>query len=134
MAERTPGKWRKEGLTIRVRNKGIIASFPIPQKGGVFECDANAEFFWRAINSHDALVKALEDVSRFEKTDGRRHSKACRIMIDGTCNRPNECEQIDAALKLAKEEIHGWAIAQSGTLGGGAECLRGRIYADVEGA
>jgi hypothetical protein len=58
----TPTPWSQEGLSIFVAGKVIIATCPTPQKTGVFDCSANAEFIVRAVNSHDALLSALKQI------------------------------------------------------------------------
>lgn len=47
------------------------------------------------------LRDALLAGSRFEKTDGKWHHRACRIMLDGACNGPSICPLIDTALAEA---------------------------------
>ncbi len=55
MADFTPGPWQKDGRTIKTE-RGIIAYCPVPQSGGVFDCQQNA----RLIAAAPDLLAALE--------------------------------------------------------------------------
>lgn len=52
----TDGLWVLDGLTVRVRGRGVIASIPTPQNGGVLECVVNC----RLIAAAPELLTALE--------------------------------------------------------------------------
>jgi hypothetical protein len=57
-----PQTWERKGFQIACQ-RGVIAEVPLPQQGGVFDCDANAEFILRACQSHEALLAALKELS-----------------------------------------------------------------------
>ena len=65
-AQFTSERWVKEGLTVSVRGRGIIANVPTPQNGGVVNCSANA----RLIGAAPELYEAL-DAANASMGDGR---------------------------------------------------------------
>lgn len=53
----TPGPWEQDGNAVHT-SRGTIAVCPVPQKGGVFDCNANA----RLIAAAPDLLAALKAV------------------------------------------------------------------------
>lgn len=56
----TPGPWEQDGNQVR-STRGIIAICPVPQKGGVFDCNDNARLIAAALDML-ALLKELIDI------------------------------------------------------------------------
>ena len=56
--------WKKQGLQIFQEGRGIIAIIPTPQKGGVFECSANTDFIFKAVNNFDRMAEALRETHK----------------------------------------------------------------------
>ena len=51
----TPGPWVKDGGSVVRKGRGVIASIPRPQDGGVFECEANSVLLAASPDLYDAL-------------------------------------------------------------------------------
>jgi hypothetical protein len=54
----TPGPWEEIGLSVRVPTRGIIATCPTPQGGGVMECFHNTRLIAAAPEMAEALRAA----------------------------------------------------------------------------
>ena len=63
MGEPTQGKWTRDGQTVRVDGKGIVAHCPLPRDGGCFECADNAKLIAKAWLLPE-LVDALRSMMR----------------------------------------------------------------------
>ena len=91
----TPTPWTNNGQSIIVSSDGDICQLFYTHKDGIDDqfpnAKANAAFIVRAVNSHEALVEALELIMK-NSTNFRLHAPA--YMID----------KVEAALKLAKGE------------------------------
>jgi len=59
-SEFTKEEWVENGLEIWARGKGIIAKCPVPDKGGVMECVANARLIINAPKLLRACKQLLE--------------------------------------------------------------------------
>jgi hypothetical protein len=95
----TPGEWRKDGNGNRVTTqRGIIAECPVPQKGGVFDCQANAHLIaaapelYAALEEMDSAAVYLCAVQANPKllgtatakfTDAREHTRAALAKARG---------------------------------------------------
>lgn len=64
----TPGPWKKEGLTI-CTSQGDIARIPVPNDGGVFDCQENACLIAAAPDMLDALKAAQEELCLIRMKD-----------------------------------------------------------------
>ncbi len=51
----TPGPWEVDGHNIFARGRGIIATIPLPQKGGTFDCAENKSLICAAPELLEAL-------------------------------------------------------------------------------
>lgn len=60
-ARHTPTPWDRKGREL-VTSRGVIAQFPLPQDGGVFDVQDNVVFAWQAVNSHSTGLKLAEAV------------------------------------------------------------------------
>ncbi len=78
-AQHTPlSEWSLDGMTIKAYSRGIIASFPVPKDGGVFEAVANRNFVFTAVNQHATLVAELLKLQRhFERLADELGTQDC---------------------------------------------------------
>lgn len=58
MANFTHEEWTRQGFVITAEGRGIVASIPLPQNGGVFDCDANVCLIAAAPEIYGALQLA----------------------------------------------------------------------------
>lgn len=66
--EYTKGVWKQDGLSVKAWGRGVISISPTPEKGGVFECVANAQLIAAAPEMYEAL-KAWDDLRAMEPLD-----------------------------------------------------------------
>jgi hypothetical protein len=74
----TQTTWERNGCKIKAHGRGIIAILPLPQNGGVFEIDANADLIAMA----PAMYEVLKEVERSLPGNGlwsRVHKVICRV-------------------------------------------------------
>lgn len=101
MSQHTPTPWSIEGK-LNKHQEGLLItsrdglSIVCEMSGGLpfYEVEANAAFIVRAVNSHEALINALKEVS----------------------NAANVCaahDQLNASYWFAKQKIVNEAIAQA---------------------
>lgn len=104
----TPGPWLRDGRTVyalthdgwrngveQFRNR-FYANVQPDRECGEDEAVANPALIVRAVNSHDALIAALEDCKR-------RIEKSEHWWMDCPDRGGMDLEMIDAALALTKE-------------------------------
>lgn len=86
----TRGPWERTGLTVTAFGRGIVATCPTPNAGGVFECSANAHLIASAPAMYEALVAAERAIDDCQNYRSHLHH--------------NELAQVRAALALARGE------------------------------
>lgn len=92
--EHTPGPWTRDGLTIKT-SRGVIAACPVPQAGGVFDCQANATLIAAAAE----LVEALKEARAWFPDSSRGRTPEERGALRGM--QTEMWDQVDAALAKA---------------------------------